>query len=262
MRNVFMVAACGLFIWGVQAQDLSITSFQSSGHLAWSNSVPGSHIYQIEWSSIPNGPWTNTWGHLTNIESTQAINSVEVPMFYRVVLTGTTVADSVRDYSATQGSSNWFYGYYTNSFTPSCFVRMTNFVGNSWYVSSTRYWTRLGPTDAHPNGTITSQGRQAVEQWAVRRWVSNIAGPVTIRGVISDDDVYSDPVYENGVIVHVFIGGVEKGHYTIDRGGSTTFSISATLANGTILDFALDPQGSNDHYDRTTFRIVIAKPAQ
>ena len=261
MSRALRMAASGMFfLLGVQAQDLRITSFQSTGQLAWSNSAPGSCRYQIEWAPGPNGPWTNTWDHLTDIESTQATNSVSVPMCYRVVWTDTTVADSVKDFSATQGSNNWFYGYYSGNFSPSGFIQMTNFVRGSWSVLTNRYWTILGANGGHPNGTITSQGRTPVEQWAVRRWVSNIEGPVTIRGVIADAD-YPNFEYDNGVCTHVFIDGVEKGRCVIDRGGAATFSIPATLANGAILDFALDPRESDDRHDTTTFTIGITKAA-
>jgi hypothetical protein len=248
-----------LLLLGAQAQDIRITSFQSTGRLTWSSSAPGSCRYQIEWAPGPNGPWTNTWDHLTNIESTQAMNSVSVPMCYRVVLTDTTVADSVRDFSATQGSNNWYYGYYSGNFSPAGFIQMTNYVGGSWTVLTNRYWTRLGATDGHPNGTITSRGRDPVEQWAVRRWISNVEGSVTIRGALADNGIGPEFGDDNGVCVHVFIDGVEKGRYAIDRGGAATFSIPAALAHGTVLDFALDPRESNDHYDTTIFTIVITK---
>jgi hypothetical protein len=104
---------------------------------------------------------------------------------------GDIIADSVSHFSGTQGQDGWYYGYSSGPFTGTNFTLMTQFApseitsGDSWYVQEGTYWTQLSVTGAHGNGTTTSGGRTPTEQWAVREWVSNVAGDVTISGSIA-----------------------------------------------------------------------------
>lgn len=81
----FAVSACGLgFVAGSQAQD--ITSFTGNGVLSWTNGLPDA-VYEVQWSaSLADGEvaWTNDWSQLRDIQGTQSVFSVSVPMFYRV----------------------------------------------------------------------------------------------------------------------------------------------------------------------------------
>ena len=111
------------------------------------------------------------------------------------------LADSVSDFSGTQGANSWYYGYYAGALTPATFTLFPTFdpnfatnEGNSydggpggWYLQwgPGGYWTSLWPNGGHPNGTDGNQGRAPVEQWAVRRWVSDVSGEITISGLMA-----------------------------------------------------------------------------
>jgi hypothetical protein len=169
------------------------------------------------------------------------------------------VADSVAEFSGVQGQNNWFYGYYPGPFTPANFTQMTIFgppsAPNNWVVDydppSPQYWTALDALGGHPNGTTTSGGRDPVEQWAVRRWISGVAGVVNISGNIADRAGGAG----NGIIGHVFVGNTEVFSATINDGDSvgTNYSVNATVSVGMPIDFAIDPRASNDLVDTTRF---------
>ena len=113
----------------------------------------------------------------------------------------TIIADSVSEFSGTQGANGWYYGYYDGSLAPSTFKLMPTYDPNSvgstergggglfppgmWSVQwdASGYWTCLETKGGIPNGTDGNWGRQQNEQWAVRRWVSDVSGPITISGL-------------------------------------------------------------------------------
>lgn len=74
-------------------EPVEITSVDSSGTLAWSNSVPGAR-YAVEWASSPMGPWSRSWSQLENICPTDSLALVKVPVFFRVVQQEWSVATS------------------------------------------------------------------------------------------------------------------------------------------------------------------------
>src|SRR5688572_27672931 len=105
------------------------------------------------------------------------------------------LADSVTEFAGQQGSNNWYYGYwqktgdadgvyyYLTEFVPFTQFGVYTIVGGpAWNTSSSSYWTGLGAIGGHPNGVQTSGGRMAVEQWAIRRWISPVDGNITITG--------------------------------------------------------------------------------
>src|SRR5712692_1305779 len=75
----------------------------------------------------------------------------------RTLLSSGILADSISDFSSTQGQDNWFYGYYTvPGFRPS-FIQMPYFTsrnGGAWAESTTQPpWTLLWQEGGHPNGS-------------------------------------------------------------------------------------------------------------
>jgi hypothetical protein len=165
------------------------------------------------------------------------------------------VADSVNEYSGTQGQSNWYYGYFAPA-TSMAFLMMTHFDVDTWHVLDGTYWTRLDKMGGHPNGTTTCCNRQPVEQWAVRRWVSTVAGSVTISGDLAS----IDPNSWNGIIGHIIVDGVEVwSRVTTPQTVTTAYQITASLRVGSTVDFAIDPNQGQDYSDATRFTIVIAR---
>ncbi|MFM8007128.1 MAG: hypothetical protein ACKO86_19800, partial [Dolichospermum sp.] len=109
------------------------------------------------------------------------------------------IANSQTEFSGTQGQNNWYYGYYDGPFNSSDFQQMNQFSSSTWYLQNGTYWTQLWATGGHPNGQIKSGGRLPVQQWAVRRWVSEIDGVVDISG----------SVLGGSTIGRIFVNGVE-----------------------------------------------------
>ena len=171
---------------------------------------------------------------------------------------GLIVADSVSEFSGTQGQDNWYYGFYDGDapapFSTPDFEQMPEFNGTSWFIEDGVFWTSLNATSGHPNGVVTSGGRTPVEHWAVRRWVSEVDGLVTISGIFADlNDEGGD-----GVDVSVIVDGSVVFTQTIPNGqtADTNYSFTTTSSLGAAVDFAIDPRGS-DHADRTKFTAMI-----
>jgi hypothetical protein len=178
------------------------------------------------------------------------------------------LADSVADFSGVQGQESWYYGYYPGPFTPADFVQMTVFASNAWFVDNETvidpdiYWTVLTPTRAHGNGTTTSGGRTPVEQWAVRRWIAEVTGPVQISGSVAKIGIGG-----NGIVARIFVNGTETFTQFIDGMDTTgiNYSFLANSSAGDAVDFVLDPSLSNDWSDSTHFTAqvtsVVPEPA-
>jgi len=94
MRTRLLLVMAAVLVGTAVARDqLSITSFNSSGELTWTNSA-WVGAYRVEWANSPTGLW-NAFGRLTNLNSILAeTNRVTVqlplsnaPTFYRVAWT-------------------------------------------------------------------------------------------------------------------------------------------------------------------------------
>lgn len=174
------------------------------------------------------------------------------------------IADSVADFSGIQGQGGWYYGYYNDPFNQSGFLPMATFsplsLPDTWVVDfdapAPQYWTLLNALGGHPNGRITTGGRNPVEQWAVRRWVSNTSGMINISGNIAD----LNPFGGNGIVGHIFLNGTEFYNTPIANGDSigATYSIAANVVIGSAIDFAIDPKSSDDASDLTRFTVTIS----
>jgi hypothetical protein len=178
---------------------------------------------------------------------------LSVPAVHAAIL-----ADSVAEFSGVQGQDNWQYGYYAGPFTPAEFVQMTVFSGSEWHVDNETvidpdiYWTSLSDTRAHGNGTTTFGGRTPVEQWAVRRWIAEVDGPILISGTLAKAP---NGVSGNGVVGRIFVNGVESFTQTISGTDTTgvNYSFIANVLAGHAVDFALDPLLANDGSDTSIF---------
>ena len=173
--------------------------------------------------------------------------------------TRTVVADSEAQFSCVQGQDGWHYGYLAGSFTAQDFQSMTHcgpdvyYAGDAWWVDQGAYWTSIRSAISFPNGPA-SCGRQPVEQWAVRRWVSRVTGPVTIAGTIADVLGSFD-----GFTAHIVIDGVAVLSQPVGNRQELPYQIDATVNVGSTVDFSIQPHGSdcNDHA-RFTATITLA----
>ena len=171
------------------------------------------------------------------------------------------VADSVSEYSATQGDYGWYYGYVEPS-TSAEWVEMPHYLSGGstpgWYSDPEHYWTSLAGDAAHPNGLVTSGGRSPMEQWAVRRWVSDEVGVLHVSSHIAKN--YEDGT-TNGIDARVMVDGVEASSLRIE--GWDTVGVDETVdvvvGIGSVIDFELDPHEAEDLSDRTTWTIVITQ---
>ncbi|MEZ6094942.1 MAG: hypothetical protein R3C03_12050 [Pirellulaceae bacterium] len=114
------------------------------------------------------------------------------------------VGDSVAEFTSEQGKNGWYYGYWDRSADDdeqynqsSDFKLLKNFgtdtqngisgheeftTGELWFLEDGRYYTSLWANGGHANSPNQLGNHAAAEQWAVRRWVSDTSGTVTISG--------------------------------------------------------------------------------
>jgi hypothetical protein len=173
------------------------------------------------------------------------------------VLRSEIVTDSVRDFSGEQGANGWFYGYWNRTAdTDQGFYQTTDFqllkhfgndpinqvsshpdfaTGKLWTLQDGLYYTALWADGGSANGTTKLAPQAKVEQWAVRRWVSTVHGPVTISGQAAEILDW---------------GGVDSGQARIVVDGATVFSaathgmttnysVNATVRIGSRVDFLI-----------------------
>jgi hypothetical protein len=182
-----------------------------------------------------------------------------------------TVANSVSDFSDTQGSNNWYYGYYNKTadgngyqaadFTP--FPRDAGPWSATSYWSGTIWdwfagnppWTEISATGGHPNGS-----NNTTEHWAIRRWVSEVNGNLTVHFRLAKSNLGGG----NGVTGRIFHNGAEIFSRTIafNDGGSLTNDVSILgVVAGDFIDIALDATGTDglatDGSDGSIYTAVI-----
>jgi hypothetical protein len=171
------------------------------------------------------------------------------------------IADSRADFSCTQGLNNWYYGYYGAPFQSGNFRLMTRCVedryygpGSSWWVDPARYWTSMGAAVWFPNGP-KSCGRQPVEHWPVRRWISEVEGTVTASGTVRNLLGEFD-----GFTARIRVDGHDMWSFTVPPGSSVTppipFRATLGVTRGAAVDFAIQPRWS-DCNDHAEFLITI-----
>ena len=162
----------------------------------------------------------------------------------------TVLANSETGFSGTQGKNGWYYGYSEGAFTGSNFREMEQFSSDVWFVKSSSYWTQISSEALHPNAVATSDGKQPVEQWAIRRWVSTYEGEVTVEGSVWDELPVAPSTGANGIGISIQVDGTERYKRSITEGDSThhQFKFKANVEVGTTIDFVVSP-GANDWTD-------------
>ena len=126
------------------------------------------------------------------------------------------VADSVAEFSGTQGADGWSYGYFNHTalgaYSTGGFNAFAVYDAGleRWQASDAQvgaannvYLTtsRLG---GHPNGVGPDAQDAAI--WAMRRWVSDVDGPVRLDFDLRK--LNTNPA-SGGITGHVFVDGVD-----------------------------------------------------
>ena len=118
-------------------------------------------------------------------------------------------------------------------------------VANRWQASAGQVGSQnnefqsINQVGGHPTG-ITPDLQDSII-WAVRRYTSEVGGPILI-----DFDLRKENTnFSGGVTGHIFIDGVEIFNAMIfgTDGVGQQGSISRTVNVGSVIDFAIDPVG-------------------
>jgi hypothetical protein len=184
------------------------------------------------------------------------------------------LADSVADFSPTQGNNGWYYGYYDQTvygpvFQVSDFQLMAQYLTNpypgdivlnhpSWMVQDGTYWTQLWANGAQPNGAVTSTGRRSEEQLTDLRWESDYSGEIEIVGHFAKIDTSQN---SEGVTGIVYMNGTQIWSQYINGqdGTGVNYDISLAVQAGDVFDFQISPWQSTDWNDSTTFTSQVSE---
>ena len=177
------------------------------------------------------------------------------------------LADSVADFSLTQGDHGWQYGYDTGtyeSFAPmtkqsiiTMYMPASMDVWKCW-ASDTAHWTQLFELGGHPNGLVTSMANNMIYERAVRRWTSDYEGDILITGELAKIDIATPG---NGIEGIVYVDGIPRYNKVIaaDDAGGESYEATGTVHVGSHVDFVLDPYESDDRHDLSRFTGVITR---
>ncbi|MFO0797134.1 MAG: hypothetical protein U0804_06620 [Gemmataceae bacterium] len=171
------------------------------------------------------------------------------------------VADSVRGFSGEQGANGWSYGYWDRTADPGKdYSQATDFqllkqfgrdpinglsshrdftTGDLWTLQDGQYYTSLWAEGGHPNSASRLGKYAPAEQWAVRRWVSTVAGPVLVSGRVGKVMPWGAN-WAGGCQARIVVDGVTVFSAPMDDRG-TDYSVNTTLRTGSIVDLLIGP---------------------
>ncbi|GMU26382.1 MAG: hypothetical protein AMXMBFR16_12870 [Candidatus Uhrbacteria bacterium] len=186
------------------------------------------------------------------------------------VVRATIIADSVAEFSGVQGQSNWYYGYWDRTsdaddiYAPSEFALMSQYLttpsmdyGPSlhspcWRVQDGDYWTALWGEGGHPNGTNGNFGHLRFEHWTIRRWVSEVTGPIEISGQLGCSDNF--PCSVSG---RIFVDGIQVySQFATGDDGLLNYLVAVPVSARSLVDISIDSNGV-DFDDMTYFTATI-----
>lgn len=180
--------------------------------------------------------------------------------------TAQIIANSLVDFSGTQGQANWRYGYANGSgptpWTAADFTEFADFSTgvfspdlpdspNYWHLQEGPggFWTAVFYDGGMTNGPVTSGQRQPPEQWSIRRWVSTVSGPIAISGVIGDQPQSCG----DGIRAVIRVDDVDV--FIRDTAGNTPavgYSVMVNVSPGSLVDFIAKPK-NHDYCDDYKF---------
>jgi hypothetical protein len=188
----------------------------------------------------------------------QNISSVDSYGIHGVVeVAGTNaLADSVVDFSSVQGQGGWFYGYCSNNYAVAGFQQFSAVSGGLWGTGQ-NVWTGLWNWGGHPNGLNGNGGRVPVLHFAVRRWVSSVAGTVLIQGVTSSCDAPGVSCNGGDTTAQLYVDGTLVFSTPVTSSAQTSYSAAVSVSVGSTVDFVIRPTSTSDVNGGTTFTGVI-----
>lgn len=86
---ISVLVLAGALATNCLGQEPVITSFHGSGTVSWTNTLNSNALYRVEWAPRAGGPWHSfTYQPINTIDAGDRTSfQMEVPMFYRVVMT-------------------------------------------------------------------------------------------------------------------------------------------------------------------------------
>ncbi|HEY5892641.1 MAG TPA: fibronectin type III domain-containing protein [Chthoniobacterales bacterium] len=166
------------------------------------------------------------------------------------------VADSLADYTKVQGANGWYYGSVSvpsgGSYNPSAFSQL------NWAIWRQDNYRWRGYYDLP---FITRDGIHPDGGWAVRRWVSDVAGVVELTGHIATINTV------DGVRARIMVDGVEKYNRLLTANQSVTYTVSGVnVVPGSKVDFTVDRNAdttndSAEYTARITMVAAVAAPS-
>jgi hypothetical protein len=179
------------------------------------------------------------------------------------------IANSIAEFSGTQGKDGWFNGYrnFTLDGGAANYDPQQHFIayaggegqgdwdgvtqqwaGNAWDLNTEAAgpWTYQNSQAIHPNGENSPPNE---EHWAIRRWVASEITKVTPVGIIWQ--VRKENTAGDGVTGAVFVNGNLVDSITIAGNDATNprRTVYANLNPNDIVDLALTPQGVSERGD-------------
>jgi hypothetical protein len=184
-----------------------------------------------------------------SIELSKDVQYVLGPVTSVTEVVNDLLADSVSGYSKTAGENGWYYGYAelgsAGTYDPSKFKPLT------WGIWGTDNYRWLLLPGGYP--FASGSGMHPSGSWAIRRWVSNIAGPVSLSGVLSRRGG------GDGVNVRIFVDGNEVYNQHLSPNQSTNYNVrDVALKVGSKIDFTVN-RGRESSFDATEFTSTIVR---
>lgn len=186
------------------------------------------------------------------------------------------IADSVVEFSSEQGEHGWQYGYWDRSadsdgkYTQSSDFKLLEHFGTDarnglsehkafttgklWFLEDGRFYTSVWAKGGHANSGKKLGDYAATEQWAVRRWVSNSTGPVTISGHVGKDMPWGAN-WSGECRAIIIIDGKTVFSSVMDNDG-LDYAVAANIRENSVIDFLIAP---NPSIGVVTFTATIRK---
>ena len=185
---------------------------------------------------------------------------------------GTLIADSVAEFSGTQGNDSWRYGYQegAGSFDHSKFTEFKGGSGQGIWMHPVQHWTgdvndasglwdlaksvapwtMISRTASHPQGII--EGSIAIPHIVSRRWTAKADSQVGLTGFFHNTSANGD-----GTNGRIYLNGAQVYQCHTD-GIRQDFNLLLDIKTGDLLDFVVDVGNANDTgSDTTNFAVSI-----
>lgn len=174
------------------------------------------------------------------------------------------IADSVSDFSGTQGGNGWYYGLFNYSldldqvYTQAEFseLSLTSWSGSVWeWPGGQPPYVSFNAWAAHPDGVNREE-----QHHAIRRWVSTVDGEIIITGRLAKWDTRWGDGASNGTIGVLIADGVELLSYTLawDDSEGISYEFPLTVQQGSVIDLCIDANGV-DYFDGTMFTMTVSQ---